>query len=232
MILMTIEINWLRFKQISTEAYYLSTNVQLWTCLATQVQECSLIVSSYRRQPFYLKRVPQHKELRCCDQQARSSLAWGGCTGEHALMRWKIGRRGWGNDMEFGRIMSLGQAYLKADIRGLWRAEGEPSIRNYPPLELPSSPHHSTSDVPGSNLAHSAQCRANVFITGRFSSQEDGGFSEQWLQTLLSSRISFLLVWLQSLFRSNVSLATCLHACFCPADSSVLKMDAIYSSET
>jgi hypothetical protein len=69
-------------------------------------------------------------------------------------MRWKIGPWGGGDNMEFGGIMSLGQAYLKADIRGLWRTEGEPSIRKQPPLEQPSSPTaHNISDVPSSNLA-------------------------------------------------------------------------------
>lgn len=67
-------------------------------------------------------------------------------------MRWKIG---WGGgNMEFGGIMSLGQAYLKADIRGLRSTEGEASIKKCPELEQTSPPAPANvSDVAGSNLA-------------------------------------------------------------------------------
>ena len=75
------------------------------------------------------------------------SRLWGR-TRSNALEDWA------GFNKEFGGIMSLGQAYLKADIRGLWRTKSEPSIRKHPPLENLTSPTPlNIFHVPGSNFA-------------------------------------------------------------------------------
>jgi hypothetical protein len=139
------EMSWLRFKQICTEAYYLSTNLQLCTYKYRNVPYIIVNCVQLLRTDVWLEASARQRSARSCDQGARSCLDWGGCARKgarsNALEDWAWGEGG-GRNMEFGRIMSLGQAYLKADIRGLWRTEGEASIRKYPPLELP--PHHLT----------------------------------------------------------------------------------------